>query len=164
MGTCSIAQIPRISLILLVGFQCASASSTKKAQWLRLLDWKTGILWEAPNACDETSRIYKETFLILGDDIVYHVAHIAVLHKPNITEGQSVRYTVALGGLYLQDENNRVFKLALVKSELDPRHYALRPTPPTASRRTLRSPARRGAASRPYPSGGEVFGCLRHRG
>jgi hypothetical protein len=120
MGTGSIAQIPRISLILLVGFLCASASSTKKTQWLRLLDWKTGILWESPNACDETSRIYKQTFLILGDDLIYHVAHIAVLHKPNITEGQSVRYAVVLGDFYLQDESGRVFKLVLVKSELDP--------------------------------------------
>ena len=120
MGTCSIAQIPRISLILLVGFLCASASSTKKSEWLRLLDWKTGILWETPNACDETSRIYKQTFLILGDDIIYHVAHIAVLHKPNIVEGQSVRYAVALGDFYLQDENGRVFKLAVVRAELDP--------------------------------------------
>ena len=120
MGTCSLAQMPRISLVLLVGFLCASASSSKRTQWFRLLDWKTGILWESPNACDETSRIYKQTFLILGDDIIYHVAHIAVLHKPNITKGQSVRYAVALPDFYLQDENGRVFKLAVVKTEPDP--------------------------------------------
>ena len=102
MGTGSIGQIPRISLILLVGFLCASASSTKKAQWLRLLDWN------------------KQTFLFLGDDIISHVARTAVSHKPNITEGQSVRYALAVSDFYLQDENGRVFKFAVVKTELDP--------------------------------------------
>jgi hypothetical protein len=31
-----------------------------------------------------------------------------------------MRYAMALGDFYLQDENGRVFKLAVVKTELDP--------------------------------------------
>jgi len=111
-------QLRRTSLILLLGLLAVSLSSAKKTQ--PVLEWKTGILWELPDPCNETSPVWKETFLILGDDTLYHVARSSLVgRKPNVTEGQPVQYTIAQGDFYLQDDDGRVFKLAVVKKELD---------------------------------------------
>ena len=119
MHTGSLVQIRRAALISLVGILSVSLSSAKKAQ--TVLEWKTGVLWEAPDPCNETSPLWKDTFLILGDDTLYHVARSNfVRHKPNIREGSTVMYTIAEGEFYLQDEDGRVFKLAVVKKEQDP--------------------------------------------
>jgi hypothetical protein len=108
----------RAALILLVSILGVSLSSAKKAQ--PVLEWKMGILWETPDPCNETSPIWKDTFLILGDDTLYHVAKSNLgRHKPNIREGDPVMYTIAEGDFYLQDEDGRVFKLAVVKKEQD---------------------------------------------
>jgi hypothetical protein len=111
-------QLARPSLVSLAILLAVSVSSAKKAQ--PVLNWKTGVLWESPDACNETSPIWKETFLILADDTLYHVAHIPIRNKPNVTEGKPVKYDIAQGEFYLQDEDGRVFKLAVVKKELDP--------------------------------------------
>jgi hypothetical protein len=79
-----------------------------------------GILWESPDACNTTSPVWKETFLVLDGDTLYHVAHTPLLHKPNVTEGKPVRYDVAQGDFYLEDEDGKVFKLSIVKKEEDP--------------------------------------------
>lgn len=119
MHTGSIVQVRRAALISLVGILSVSLASAKKAQ--TVLEWKTGVLWEAPDPCNETSPLWKDTFLILGDDTLYHVARSNfVRHKPNIREGSTVMYTIADGDFYLQDEDGRVFKLAVVKKEQDP--------------------------------------------
>lgn len=119
MGTGSIMQLRRAALLLAVSIAGVSLSSAKKAQ--PVLDWKIGILWEAPDPCNDTAPIWKDTFLILGDDTLYHVAKSNLSrHKPNISEGGTVMYTIAQGDFYLQDEDGRVFKLAVVKKEQDP--------------------------------------------
>ena len=119
MHTRSIEQLRRAALISLVSILGVSLSSAKKAQ--PVLEWKTGFLWEVPDPCNETSPLWKDTFLILGDDTLYHVARSnLVRHKPNIREGSTVMYTIAEGDFYLQDEDGRVFKLAVVKKEQDP--------------------------------------------
>ena len=100
-------------------FVLASFLFARKAQ--PVLDWKTGILWASPDPCNDTSPFYKETFLIVRDDIVYHLAHSVLIgRKPNVTERGTVKFDMALGDFYLQDEDGRVFKLAVVKKELDP--------------------------------------------
>ena len=112
-------RLRRRLLILLVSVLPVPVLSAKKAQ--PVLDWKTGILWESPDACSDGALVWKETFLILADDIKYHVAHsILVGRKPNVTEGSMVQYAIAQGSFYLQDEDGRVFKLVLVKKEQDP--------------------------------------------
>jgi hypothetical protein len=63
----------------------------------------------------------RESFLIIGGDIVYHQSHnIPIGHKPNITERGPVKYAIAQGDPYLQDEDGRVFKLSVVKKDLNP--------------------------------------------
>ena len=119
MHTRSIVQARRAALISLVSILSVSLASAKKAQ--TVLEWKTGVLWEVPDPCNETSPLWKDTFLILGDDTLFHVARSNfVRHKPNIREGSTVMYTIADGEFYLQDEDGRVFKLAVVKKEQDP--------------------------------------------
>jgi hypothetical protein len=119
MGTPSRDRLRQTSLILLASLMAASVSSAKKAQPV-VLNWKMGILWESPDPCNDTSPIWKETFLILADDTLYHLAHTPVLHKPNVTEGKPVSYDIAQGDFYLEDDDGRVFKLSIVKKELDP--------------------------------------------
>lgn len=104
--------------LLLVSILAVSALSAKKEQ--PVLDWKNGILWETPDACNEKSASWKATFLILADDTLYHVAYTAVLHKPNVTEGNPVRWDIEQGDFFLEDEDGRVFKMAIVKKEVDP--------------------------------------------
>ena len=104
--------------LLLLLFILASSLSAKKAQVI--LDWKDGILWQTPDACNETSPAWKQTFLVLADDTVYHLAFTPLLHKPALTEGKPIRYDIAQGDFYLEDEDGRVFKMAIVKKELDP--------------------------------------------
>ena len=108
-----------IRSILLVSVLGVSIGSAEKAQPV-VLDWKTGVLWESPDACNTTSPIWKQTFLILADDTLYHVAHTPIRRKPNVTEGKPVKYDIAQGDFYLQDEDGRVFKLSIVKTEEDP--------------------------------------------
>ena len=97
-----------------------SVSSAKKAQ--PVLDWKTGILWQSPDPCNYYEGAFeKESFLIIGDDLVYHVSRGFFGHKPNVTEREPVQYAIAGGYFYLQDEDGRVFKLSIVKKELDPK-------------------------------------------
>ena len=119
MGIRSVRQVRSATLVLAVSFLGVSLASAKKAQ--TVLEWKAGVLWEVPDPCNETSPLWKDTFLILGDDTLYHVARSNfVRHKPNIREGNTVMYTIAEGDFYLQDEDGRVFKLAIVKKEQDP--------------------------------------------
>ena len=119
MAIGSIRQVRNAALVLAVSFLGVPLAPAKKAQ--TVLDWKTGVLWEMPDPCNETSPLWKDTFLILGDDTLYHVARSNfVRHKPNIHEGSAVTYTIAEGEFYLQDEDGRVFKLAVVKKEQDP--------------------------------------------
>ena len=93
--------------------------AAKKAT--RSLDWKAGILWASPDPCNRSSGAASESFLIIGDDIVFHVSHRAPIgHKPNVTERGQVKYAMDRGDFYLQDEDGRVFKLSLLKKELDP--------------------------------------------
>ena len=106
----------RALLAILLAVSVLSAKKTHPQ-----LNWKTGILWESPDACIDNAVVWKETFLILSEDTLYHVAHSVVLsRKLNVTEGQPVKYAVAQGDFYLQDEDERVFKLAVLKKELDP--------------------------------------------
>ena len=116
MGTGSGKPLRRISLTLL--WLTVSVASAKKAQ--PVLEWRTGILWESPDACNETSPVWKDTYLIVDADILYHVAHLPLRRKPNVTERSTVKYALAQGGFYLQDEDGRVFKLSVVKTEQDP--------------------------------------------
>ena len=111
-------QSPKAQLFLII-LLAGSASAAKKPQ--PALDWKPGILWESPNACDETSPVYMDTFLILGDDTIYHLAHNNLIgRKPNVTERSAIMYAIDQGRFYLQDADGRVFKLSVVKKELDP--------------------------------------------
>ena len=98
-----------------------SVSFAKKAQ--PVLDWKTGILWQSPDPCNYYEGVLdKESFLIIGDDLVYHVSHNFLIgHRPNVTEREPVKYAMDRGYFYLQDEDGRVFKLSVVKKELDPK-------------------------------------------
>ena len=109
-------------LILSVSALAVSALSAKKTPIV--LDWKTGILWELPDACNTTAPIWKETFLILADDTLYHVEHTPILRKPNVTEGKPVSYDIAQDGFYLKDDDGRVFKLSIVRTEIDPTAFA----------------------------------------
>ena len=119
MGTGSVMQLRKAALLSAISILGVSLLSAKKEQ--PVLDWKTGVLWEAPDPCNETSPIWKDTFLILGDDTLYHVAKSNLgRHKPNVSEGAKVMYTMAQGEFYLQDEDGRVFKLEVVKKEQDP--------------------------------------------
>ena len=112
-------QLRKAALLSAISILGVSLLSAKKEQ--PVLDWKTGVLWEAPDPCNETSPIWKDTFLILGDDTLYHVAKSNLgRHKPNVSEGAKVMYTMAQGEFYLQDEDGRVFKLEVVKKEQDP--------------------------------------------
>ena len=97
-----------------------SLSSAKKTQ--PVLEWKDGIFWESPDPCLDSWDLFKKTYLIIGDGVVYHVSHRPPIgHKPNLTERSPVKYTMADGDFYLQDEDGRVFKLAVLKKELDPK-------------------------------------------
>lgn len=107
------------SRILLVSVLAVVAASAKKEQ--PVLEWKTGILWASPDLCNDDTPFYKETFLIVGDNLLYHVAHTAIRHKPNVTELSTVKFARIQSDFYLQDEDGHVFKLSLVKKEpLDP--------------------------------------------
>jgi hypothetical protein len=120
MGIRSIVQLRRAPLTALLCFSAISLLSAKKEQ--PVLEWKNGILWEAPDGCNDASPIWNETFLILGDDTLYHLAHSTLIgRKPNVTEGAAVQYAVAQGEFYLQDDDGRVFKLSVVKKEVDPK-------------------------------------------
>jgi hypothetical protein len=104
-----------LPLILLGG---ANLVAKKERQ---VFDWKTGVLWAAPDPCFQNSGINRESFLIIGNDIVFHVSHgIRIRHKPNVTERGQIKYVMDRGDFYLQDEDGRVFKLNLLKKELDP--------------------------------------------
>lgn len=114
----------RTPLILLAGLLAVSLASAKKAQ--PALEWKTGFLWESPDGCDDTIPVWKQTFLILAEDnTLYHVAHTPIRHKPNVTERSMVLYALIQGDFYLQDDDGRVFKLAVVKKEQDPKAQEL---------------------------------------
>jgi hypothetical protein len=107
------------SRVLLIGVLTLSAASAKKAE--PVLEWKTGIFWASPDLCNEISPFYKETFLIVGDNLLYHVAHTPIRRKPNLTELTAVKFAMIQGDFYLQDDDGRVFKLSLVMKEpLDP--------------------------------------------
>jgi len=109
----------RFPLFILAGVLTALTLSAKKAQIV--LDWKPGILWETPDACNEKSPVWKETFIVLAEDnTVYHLAHTPLRRKPNVTEGKPVRWDVEEGDFYLEDEDGRVFKMGIVKKEMDP--------------------------------------------
>lgn len=78
-------QLRRTSLILLVGVMALPVLSAKKAQ--TALEWKTGFLWESPDACIDIWGVYRESFLIVGDDTLFHVSHrTPIRHKPNVKE------------------------------------------------------------------------------
>lgn len=120
MQTGSRLPLRRTFLIGLVGVLAVPVLSAKKAQ--TALEWKTGFLWESPDACIDTWSLYRETFLIVDDDTLYHVSHRpSISHKPNVMERSTVQYAIADGDFYLQDEDGRVFKLAVVKKEVDPK-------------------------------------------
>ena len=119
MATRPMVHFRQTPLVLLVSVLAVSVLTAKKAQPV-ILDWKMGILWESPDACNETSPIWKATFLILADDTLYHVVYTPILHKPNVTERMSVRYVIANGDFYLEDQDGRIFKLSIVKNEQDP--------------------------------------------
>jgi len=119
MGTRPAVHLRHTLLVLLVTATAVTVSSAKKAQPV-VLNWKQGILWESPDACNETAPLWKETFLILADDTLYHLAHTPILRKPNVTEVKPVSYDVAQDGFYLMDDDGRVFKLSVVKTETDP--------------------------------------------
>lgn len=110
----------RAALLLLASLLSASGLSAKKAP--AVLEWKTGFVWESPDACIDTWGLNKETFLIIGDDdTLYHLSHSTLVsRKANVTERATVKYAIAGGEFYLQDESGRVFKLAIVKTEIDP--------------------------------------------
>ena len=118
MKTRPMLALRRTFLIALTAVLALPLVSAKKAQ--TALEWKTGFLWESPDACIDTWSLYRETFLIVGEDTLYHVSHRPpIVHKPNVTERSSVQYALADGDFYLQDEEGRVFKLAIVKQEMD---------------------------------------------
>lgn len=112
--------MPKRALLILLAVILTAALSAKKAQ--PVLEWKDGILWASPDPCNDFSGFNKESFLIIGDDILYHVSRRTPLgRKPNVTEHSPVKYTMADGEFYLQDEDGRVFKLSVVKKELIPK-------------------------------------------
>jgi len=113
-----ITRLRRSLLVVLLGTLSVPPAPARKAR--PVLDWKTGVLWETPDACNETSPVYKETFLILADDTLYHVAFIPIRRKPNVTERREIKYDIIQGDLYLQDDDGHVFKLSIVKKEQDP--------------------------------------------
>lgn len=109
----------RAALLLVAGLLSVSGLSAKKAP--TVLEWKTGFVWESPDACIDTWGLNKETFLIIGDDdTLYHVSRSTLVsRKANVTERATVKYAIANGEFYLQDEGGRVFKLSIVKTEVD---------------------------------------------
>ncbi|MBZ5576336.1 MAG: hypothetical protein LAP40_07260 [Acidobacteriia bacterium] len=119
----SILEPRRTVLILLTGLLVIPVLSAKKSR--TVLDWKTGYVWESPDACIDTWGLNRETFLIFGEDTLYHVSHrLLIGHKAGVMERSTVKYALAGGGFYLQDEAGRVFKLAVVKTEFDPNAMA----------------------------------------
>src|SRR5215471_8606417 len=106
-------------LILLASVFTVLIVSARKAHPV-ILDWKPAILWELPDACNVTAPIWKATFLILADDTLYHVEHTPILRKPNVRERKPISYDIVEDGFYLKDDDGRVFKLSIVKTEVDP--------------------------------------------
>ena len=110
---------PRSSLLFLILILTAPSLFAKKSQ--PVLEWKTGILWASPDLCLDSDILFnRETYLIIAEDIVYHVRLGLISHKPLVTERGAVKYATAQGDFYLQDDDGRVFKLSVVKKELDP--------------------------------------------
>lgn len=105
--------------LFVVTLFAVSTVAAKKSQ--TVLEWKTGVLWGPPDPCSDSWDLYKKSLLIVGDDLVYHVTRAPIGRKANVTEGSAVKYTMADGDFYLQDEDGRVFKLTLVKKEPDPK-------------------------------------------
>jgi hypothetical protein len=104
-----------LPLLLLAGSDFAARKEKP------VFDWKTGVLWASTDPCIQNSGINRESFLIIGDDIVFHVSHgIRIRHKPNVTERGQVKYAMGRGDFYLEDEDGQVFKLNLLKKVLDP--------------------------------------------
>ena len=109
----------RASQVLLLLGLAVPALFARKAQ--PVLDWKTAVLWASPDPCYDFLGFSRGSFVILDEDIVYHVSHRTPIgHKPNVTEGSAVKYAMPESDFYLQDEDGRVFKLTVVKKESIP--------------------------------------------
>jgi hypothetical protein len=117
-GIGSTMQRLRLLALALASILVAPVVSAKKAP--PVLEWRDGILWASPDPCLEYSGFNRQTFLIIGGDIVYHVSHNPIRHKPNVTEHAVVKYAMAEGDFYLQDEDGRVSKLSVVSKETIP--------------------------------------------
>ena len=104
------------SRIVLISVLAVAALSAKKAQ--PVLEWQTGFLWASPDPCNETSPFYKETLLIVSEDLLYHVAHTPIRRHLNVTERGLVKFAMIQGDFFLQEDDGRVSKLSLVKKEL----------------------------------------------
>ena len=109
----------RSSVLLLLLVLAVPDLFAKKSQ--PVLEWKTGILWASPDPCLDSDILFnRETYLIIADDVVYHVRLGLMGHKPLVTERGAVKYATAQGDFFLQDDDGRVFKLSVMKKELDP--------------------------------------------
>ena len=101
----------QVSLLIVLAVSALFARKTQP-----VLDWKDGILWASPDPCYDFLTFNRESFLIIGDDVVYHVSRRTPIgRKPNVTEGSAVKYSMPDNDFYLQDDDGRVFKLTVVK-------------------------------------------------